>query len=99
QVKIRGFRIELGEVEAALGKCPGVVAAAVAVGSDAQGGKSLTGYVVAGPDGPVEPAALRAFCAGRLPHYAVPGEFVALDALPVNASGKLDRAALPAARP
>ncbi|MFJ3170975.1 amino acid adenylation domain-containing protein [Streptomyces roseus] len=99
QVKIRGFRIELGEVEAALGKCPGVVAAAVAVGSDAQGGKSLTGYVVAGPGGPVEPAALRAFCAGRLPHYAVPGEFVALDALPVNASGKLDRAALPAARP
>ncbi|MFE2146444.1 amino acid adenylation domain-containing protein, partial [Streptomyces sp. NPDC059456] len=99
QVKIRGFRIELGEVEAALAACPGVVAAAVAVGTDAQGGKSLTGYVVAGAEGPVEPAALRAHCAGRLPHYAVPAEFVALDALPVNASGKLDRAALPAARP
>ncbi|MER7466510.1 amino acid adenylation domain-containing protein [Streptomyces sp. NPDC097981] len=99
QVKIRGFRIELGEVEAALAACPGVVAAAVAVGSDAQGGKSLTGYVVAGPGGPVEPAALRSFCAGRLPHHAVPADFVALDALPVNASGKLDRAALPAARP
>ncbi|WP_371645150.1 amino acid adenylation domain-containing protein [Streptomyces sp. NBC_00597] len=99
QVKIRGFRIELGEVEAALAACPGVVAAAVAVGEDAQGGKSLTGYVVAGPDGPVEPAALRSHCAGRLPHYAVPADFVALDALPVNASGKLDRAALPAARP
>ncbi|WP_199813675.1 condensation domain-containing protein [Streptomyces sp. NRRL F-2747] len=82
-----------------MGECPGVVAAAVAVGADAQGGKSLTGYVVAGADGPVEPAVLRSFCAGRLPHYAVPADFVALDALPVNASGKLDRAALPAARP
>ncbi|MCX5150225.1 amino acid adenylation domain-containing protein [Streptomyces sp. NBC_00320] len=99
QVKIRGFRIELGEVEAVLAQCPGVVAAAVAVGADAQGGKSLTGYVVAGPGGPVESAVLRSFCAGRLPHYAVPADFVALDALPVNASGKLDRAALPAARP
>ncbi|MFJ3204557.1 amino acid adenylation domain-containing protein [Streptomyces sp. NPDC086989] len=99
QVKIRGFRIELGEVEAVLAAYPGVVAAAVAVGADAQGGRSLTGYVVAGPGGPVGPAALRAHCAGRLPHYAVPADFVALDALPVNASGKLDRAALPAARP
>ncbi|MET9882852.1 amino acid adenylation domain-containing protein [Streptomyces sp. NPDC006430] len=99
QVKIRGFRIELGEVEAVLAGCPGVVAAAVAVGSDAQGGKSLTGYTVPGPGGPVEPAALRSFCAARLPHYAVPADYVALDALPVNASGKLDRAALPAPRP
>ncbi|MEV8532122.1 amino acid adenylation domain-containing protein [Streptomyces sp. NPDC051211] len=96
QVKIRGFRIELGEVEAVLRECPGVVAAAVAAGEDAQGGQSLAGYVVAGPDGPVEPAALRAWCADRLPYYAVPADFVALDALPVNASGKLDRAALPA---
>lgn len=96
QVKIRGFRIELGEVEAVLRECPGVVAAAVAVGVDAQGGQSLAGYVVPGADGGVEAAVLRAWCADRLPHYAVPADFVALDALPVNASGKLDRQALPA---
>ncbi|MET9959163.1 amino acid adenylation domain-containing protein [Streptomyces sp. NPDC006326] len=99
QVKIRGFRIELGEVEAVLRECPGVAAAAVAVGTDAQGGSSLTGCVVAGPGGPVEPSVLRAFCAERLPHHAVPADFVALPALPVNASGKLDRSALPAALP
>ncbi|MDJ0383660.1 non-ribosomal peptide synthetase [Streptomyces sp. G-G2] len=98
QVKIRGFRVELGEIEAVLLECPGVVAAAVAVGADARGGPSLTGYVV-GAGAPPAPAALRAFCAERLPHYAVPGDFTALDALPVNASGKLDRAALPAVRP
>ncbi|MFJ7209326.1 amino acid adenylation domain-containing protein [Streptomyces sp. NPDC098789] len=98
QVKIRGFRIELGEVEAVLLECPGVVAAAVATGPDAQGGTALAGYVV-GADGPVPAPVLRAFCAERLPHYAVPADFVSLDALPVNASGKLDRAALPALRP
>ncbi|MFJ7264204.1 amino acid adenylation domain-containing protein [Streptomyces globosus] len=102
QVKIRGFRVELGEVEAVLARCPGVAAAAAAVGADAQGGASLTGYVVpapgAGPEA-VAPAALRAFCAERLPQHAVPAAFAVLDALPVGPAGKLDRAALPAAGP
>ncbi|MFB9392277.1 amino acid adenylation domain-containing protein [Streptomyces coeruleoprunus] len=95
QVKIRGFRVELGEVEAVLRECPGVAAAAVAARPDASGAPALAGYVVAGPGGGVDPVALRAWCAGRLPHYAVPSRFAVLDALPVNASGKLDRAALP----
>ncbi|WP_189533544.1 non-ribosomal peptide synthetase [Streptomyces roseolilacinus] len=96
QVKVRGFRVELGEVEAALRECPGVVAAAVAARPDASGALGLAGYVVAEPRDAVGPAALRAWCAGRLPEHAVPSDFAVLDALPVNASGKLDRAALPA---
>ncbi|GAA4986607.1 hypothetical protein GCM10025734_10970 [Kitasatospora paranensis] len=94
QVKIRGFRIELGEVEAVLRDFPGVVAAAVR--PDPATGRSLAGYVVA-PS--FDPAALRAWCAERLPQYAVPSDFTALDALPVTSSGKLDRAALPDPRP
>ncbi|MEU4112178.1 amino acid adenylation domain-containing protein [Streptomyces sp. NPDC027717] len=43
----------------------------------------------------VDRAALRAWCARFLPHYAVPSEFVLLDALPVAVSGKLDPSALP----
>ncbi|WP_042379395.1 non-ribosomal peptide synthetase [Streptacidiphilus melanogenes] len=94
QIKIRGFRVELGEVEAVLRSAPGVTAAAVR--PDAATGQSLAGYVV-GED--VDSAALRAWCAERLPHYAVPADFLVLDALPVTVSGKLDRAALPDLRP
>src|SRR5262249_26129711 len=99
QVKIRGFRIEPGEVESVLAQCPGVRAAAATVGNDQHGAQTLVGYVVTDPAGPVEASALRAWCARSMPAYQVPSDFVYLDALPVTASGKLDRAALPAVRP
>jgi acyl carrier protein len=38
---------------------------------------------------------LRRFLSDRLPDFMIPGSFVVLDALPVTASGKVDRAALP----
>ncbi|MGW5177089.1 amino acid adenylation domain-containing protein [Streptomyces sp. NPDC004082] len=95
QVKIRGFRIELGEVESVLWACPHIAAAAAR--PDRATGRSLTGYVVPAQDAPRPPdrADLRAWCARHLPHYAVPSDFVVLDALPVGVSGKLDRSALP----
>src|SRR6185295_16667090 len=49
----------------------------------------------------IDPAALRTYLGAALPDYMVPSAILALDRLPVNASGKLDRHALPApdARP
>jgi amino acid adenylation domain-containing protein len=96
QVKIRGFRIELGEIEAALAGQPGVQEAVVLARDEGGGGeRRLVAYVVAGPEG-VPLAGLRASLARRLPAYMLPAAFVFLDALPLDASGKIDRRAFPA---
>uniref|UniRef100_UPI0019501741 non-ribosomal peptide synthetase n=2 Tax=Microbispora siamensis TaxID=564413 RepID=UPI0019501741 len=91
QIKIRGFRVELGEIETALRLFPGVSEAVVVV-HEAHGTRGLVAYLVA--DG-AEEAELRRFLGERLPGYMVPSRFVMLDALPINANGKIDRRALP----
>jgi hypothetical protein len=98
QVKIRGFRIEPGEAEAVLAACPGVARAAVTVREDIPGDRRLAGYLVpdGGADGADLAAAAREHAAARLPDYLVPAHLVVLGELPLTASGKLDRAALPA---
>ncbi|WP_199714483.1 non-ribosomal peptide synthetase [Micromonospora radicis] len=94
QVKIRGHRIELGEVEARLLDHP-AVAEAVAVLRSAADEPRLVAYLVPGPGGPPEPAELRRHLAVSLPPAALPADYVTLDRFPLNANGKVDRAALP----
>ncbi|MEV0434287.1 non-ribosomal peptide synthase/polyketide synthase [Nocardia sp. NPDC050413] len=95
QVKLRGLRIELGEIEAILDGVEGAARAVVVVRDDAGVGEQLVAYVVA-EAGAVTVDALREAALRALPAYMVPAAFVLLDELPVNASGKLDRKALPA---
>ncbi len=97
QVKLRGFRVELGEVEAALSQHSSVrecvVVARAGNGQD-PGEKKLVAYFV--PRGESTSAAdLRGFLSARLPEYSVPSAFVAMDALPLSANGKVDRLRLP----
>ncbi|WP_344571013.1 amino acid adenylation domain-containing protein, partial [Kitasatospora viridis] len=94
QVKIRGFRIELGEIETALTAQPGVLQAAVLPHEQGTGGARLVAYLAGPPE--LDTAELRARLAAELPAHMVPAAFVRLDALPLNANGKLDRTALPA---
>jgi amino acid adenylation domain-containing protein len=102
QIKIRGFRIEPGEIEAALAQHPRVRRAAVAAVHLPVLGNSLIAFVVPAPllppdqhDEPIA-SALRDFLSTRLPEHMVPSQWIALDALPLLASGKIDRGQLPA---
>ncbi len=99
QVKIRGFRVELGEIEAALLAQPGVRAAAAAVHERVPGQRDLVAYVVLRTGVTLDRAGLRAALRAHLPSYMLPAFVETLETLPVGASGKLDRAALPRPAP
>jgi amino acid adenylation domain-containing protein len=95
QVKIRGFRIELGEIEAALAEHPAVREVVVMARREESGDQRLVAYLV--PAGEPAPAsALRSFLREKLPEFMVPSDFVEIDRVPLSASGKIDRRALPA---
>ncbi|HYK20985.1 MAG TPA: non-ribosomal peptide synthetase, partial [Pyrinomonadaceae bacterium] len=96
QVKVRGFRIELGEIENVLGQHPGVREAVVVAREDASGGKRLVAYVVAREEPPPTTSELRDHLRRTVPEYMVPSSFIVLDALPLTATGKVDRNSLPA---
>ena len=97
QVKIRGYRIEPGEIESVLNGHPDV-RESVVLATEAPGGHhQLMAYVVADPG--LSMSDLRGWLSERLPDHLVPAGFVELDRLPVTPNGKVDRAALPAARP
>ncbi|WP_281278518.1 non-ribosomal peptide synthetase [Streptomyces tateyamensis] len=102
QVKVRGFRIELGEIEDRLARHPQVAQAVVLVretvlpGEDAPVDQRIVAYLVPREGAAPDDEELRAHAAQALPGYMVPSAFVLLAELPLNPSGKLDRAALPA---
>jgi amino acid adenylation domain-containing protein len=112
QVKIRGLRVELGEIEAALAAHPAVAQAIATLVTDPAGEKQLAGYLRAEPGAAQAGAAkasaaqasaaqasageLREHLARILPAYMIPAHLIWVDVFPLNASGKIDRAALPA---
>ncbi|HEX7865265.1 MAG TPA: amino acid adenylation domain-containing protein [Variovorax sp.] len=91
QVKVRGFRIELGEIEAGL-QAQAEVREAVVVANEGPAGTRLVAYV-SGQG--IDTAALKQKLGEALPDYMVPSVLVVLEALPLNANGKVDRKALP----
>jgi amino acid adenylation domain-containing protein len=98
QVKLRGFRVELGEIEATVLRSPAVATCAVALQPDHNGTSQLVCYYVLKPGQPFDETDLEQLAATTLPGYMIPSRWVRLDSMALNASGKLDRKALPSLR-
>lgn len=87
QVKVRGYRIELGEVEAAMRKHPDVsqaIVVAVREGDETE----LVGFYTGAQ---VEATKFLLWLRKQIPVHMVPRKYRHLDALPLNANGKVDR--------
>ncbi|WP_394205001.1 amino acid adenylation domain-containing protein [Shewanella waksmanii] len=99
QIKIRGFRIELGEIKSELCALPQVASAAVVRHQSTKDVQQLIAYIVPQEDKntsqPFDVDAMKETLAQTLPNYMVPDFILVLDELPTNASGKLNRTALP----
>ncbi|PCJ07595.1 MAG: benzoate--CoA ligase [Rhodobacteraceae bacterium] len=89
-----GFRVSPLEVEAALSKHPGITQ----IGATAVEVKPDTFVIAAFYTGPkqLNEAELQDFANTHLARYKQPRAYIHLDALPLNANGKLLRRALPA---
>lgn len=95
QVKLRGFRIELAEVENALLTHPSVEQAVVRLVEE--GDPRLVAWVST-RDRSVDDVDLKHHVSSILPGFMVP-IIVPVDEIPINATGKIDTARLPMARP
>lgn len=91
-----GYRVSPAEVEKTLLDFDGVTEAAAAErpGRDADA-TIIKAYVVMRDGAPQDEQALLAHCRAHLAAYKCPRAAIFLDALPRNANGKLNRAALP----
>ncbi len=94
QIKIRGYRVELAEVEAALREAAGVdVAVAIGWPKSEGGAEGLVAFVGAAT---FDSKTVRAKLKARLPMYMLPSQIQAVETMPLNANGKVDRQALAA---
>ena len=98
QIKLSGYRIELGDVEANLRALPTVRDAVVIPVIKSGAAQSLTAFVTLLARNETSDFKLahnlRSQLGERLPVYMLPRKFVFLDAFPMTANGKVDRAAL-----
>ncbi|RSM81604.1 AMP-dependent synthetase [Kibdelosporangium aridum] len=93
QLKVNGYRVEPGEVESVLTRLAGVRRIAV-IGVGREAATALVACYVRQDGAEVSEADLRAACARELPEYMMPSHFREFTSLPVNANGKVDRAAI-----
>lgn len=89
QVKIKGFRVELDGVTTVVEQFGGIVRASSLI---------IDGilHVFYTSPTPVDEQALDSFLRKQLPYYSVPERWMRIEAVPLNANGKVDKAQLTA---
>ena len=92
QVQVRGYRVECDEIARCLEMHQSVSESLVMPIENAHG-TELVAYLVG--DQTAAPAQWRPWLSTRLPDYMIPAYTLWLEALPMTANGKIDRAALP----
>src|SRR5262249_43295198 len=86
-----------GEIAAIIREHPGVADAVVVVSGKSLAERRLVAYVVASDaEEPIDVAGLRSRLRASVPEGFLPAAFLVLPALPLTASGKIDRSRLPA---
>ena len=98
QIKVHGYRVEVEEIEATLLSISGIDQAAVGTFSES-GVERLVAYAVLRPGQDLTKESIHGQLREKLAGYMVPRQVVILAALPVTATGKLDRLALQAQTP
>jgi long-chain acyl-CoA synthetase len=88
-IKSWGYRVSSQEVEAAALRMEQLVSAAVIGVPDDQAGEAVTLFVTARPGAEVTPGEVVAVCRQHLPKHMMPSSVLILDALPLNANGKV----------
>lgn len=92
QIKSRGYRVELGEIETALSSLDTLQeSAVVAIIIDGFEGTAICCAYVPKNGSGITPARLRTDLIKKIPRYMIPSRWTALDQLPKNANGKIDR--------
>lgn len=92
QIKLRGFRIETGEIESAILSSEHVRQCVIVPHWSEQRIKNLIAYYVV--KNPINKQALQDYLGTLLPDYMIPAQWVEMESLPMNSSGKIDKNAL-----
>ena len=90
-VIVGGFNVYPAEVEQVLSRHEGVAQAAVVSMPDERLGEVCKAFVVAREGHVGSSDELLEFCRARIANFKVPRRFVWVDALPMNASGKVQK--------
>jgi acyl-CoA synthetase (AMP-forming)/AMP-acid ligase II len=88
---VGGFNAYPAEIEQVLLRCEDIAQVAVVGAPDERLGEVAAAFVVMRPGTTLDVAALTAWCRERMANYKVPKRIEVVDALPMNASGKVKK--------